>query len=253
MPTAGLSINRSKPVVVTGATGYVAGVLIKELLNEGLTVHATVRDPSKKANFKYLQDIADSSKGNIKFFAGNLLEEGSFAEAMKGCGTVFHTASPFVSAPQDPIKDLIDPAVQGTEHVLSQANKTPSVTRVVLTSSAVAIYCHANEADKLPGGAFTEKDWNRISTTTYAPYYTSKTLAEMAAWVVAGSQTQWTLVTIVSDFDLGRFCATAIHVSNLFLSESNLYSRAWCKIPSILGVQRDDDIVWRWDVQDRCA
>ena len=43
-------IDKTKPVLVTGATGYVAGWLVKKLLDEGLTVHAAVRDPqnSKK-------------------------------------------------------------------------------------------------------------------------------------------------------------------------------------------------------------
>ena len=39
-----MQIDTSKPVMVTGATGYVAGWVIKRLLDEGLTVHAAVRD-----------------------------------------------------------------------------------------------------------------------------------------------------------------------------------------------------------------
>ncbi|WP_442870681.1 NAD-dependent epimerase/dehydratase family protein [Cobetia sp. MMG027] len=38
-------LDRSHPVLVTGATGYVAGQLIRRLLQEDLTVHAAVRDP----------------------------------------------------------------------------------------------------------------------------------------------------------------------------------------------------------------
>ncbi|MBW2562056.1 MAG: NAD-dependent epimerase/dehydratase family protein, partial [Deltaproteobacteria bacterium] len=37
-------IDKSKPVLVTGGTGYVASWIIKMLLEEGITVHATVRD-----------------------------------------------------------------------------------------------------------------------------------------------------------------------------------------------------------------
>src|ERR1700752_1817042 len=43
------AIDRKAPVLVTGASGYIAGWIIKYLLEEGRTVHATVRDPSKKA------------------------------------------------------------------------------------------------------------------------------------------------------------------------------------------------------------
>ncbi len=38
-------IDKNKPVMITGATGYVAGWIVKRLLDEGLTVHAPVRDP----------------------------------------------------------------------------------------------------------------------------------------------------------------------------------------------------------------
>ena len=41
-------INKRAPILVTGATGYVAGVLIKKLLLAGFTVHAAVRDPNNK-------------------------------------------------------------------------------------------------------------------------------------------------------------------------------------------------------------
>ena len=34
-----LQIDKNMPVLVTGATGYVAGPLVKELLEKGLTVH----------------------------------------------------------------------------------------------------------------------------------------------------------------------------------------------------------------------
>ena len=37
-------IDKSKPVLVTGATGYVAGWLVKQLLEAGITVHAAVRN-----------------------------------------------------------------------------------------------------------------------------------------------------------------------------------------------------------------
>jgi len=39
------TIDKTKPVMITGATGYVAGWIVKQLLDEGLHVHAPVRDP----------------------------------------------------------------------------------------------------------------------------------------------------------------------------------------------------------------
>ena len=194
--TKKLDIDTSKPVLVTGATGYVAGVLISQLLDAGVTVHATVRDPSKKDRIQYLQDVADKSRGSIKFFAADLLKKGSFDEAAAGCSIIFHTASPFVMNVEDPDKDLIEPAVHGTENVLIAASKTPSVKRVVLTSSCAAIYSNAIDLQDTPGHVWTEEIWNRTSTRTDNAYSLSKTMAEQKAWVMAGSQTQYKLVVI---------------------------------------------------------
>ena len=48
---------------------------------------------------------------------------------------VIHTASPFVVTNyKDAVKDIIEPAVKGTENVLNSVNHTESVKRVVLTS-----------------------------------------------------------------------------------------------------------------------
>ena len=172
--TKDLNISRSHPVLVTGATGYVAGVLIAHLLEKGLTVHGTVRDPTKTDRLKHLNDAASKTKGTIKFLKADLLAEGSYDEAAKGCSVIFHTASPFALNVKDPDKDLIEPALRGTENVLTTANKTPSVKRVVLTSSCVAIYNHAKELQDIPGGVFTEENWNRGSTREDNPYPLSK-------------------------------------------------------------------------------
>jgi nucleoside-diphosphate-sugar epimerase len=199
------TIDKSKPVLVTGATGYVAGVVIKELLDEGVTVHATVRDASKKDSFQYLQDVADQSPGTIKFFSADLLLKGSFAEAMKGCAVVFHMASPFNMGGKgiDPQTALVDPAVKGTENVLFEVNNTPSVKRVVVTSSAASIYHSASETYTTVNGELTEEHWNRGSSLTDGPYSLSKTLAEQRAWSIAGSQTQWDLSTLNPSLVLG--------------------------------------------------
>ena len=96
------AFDSSKPIMVTGATGYVAGRIIEKLLTEGLTIHATVRDPQNKESVKYLEQLANKLPGYIHFFKADLLKEGSFDEAMKGCQLVFHTASPFIRNVKNP-------------------------------------------------------------------------------------------------------------------------------------------------------
>ena len=35
-----LNIDKNMPVMITGATGYVAGWIVKNLLEQGVTIHA---------------------------------------------------------------------------------------------------------------------------------------------------------------------------------------------------------------------
>lgn len=197
------TIDKTKPVLVTGATGYLAGWIIKQLLEEGITVHAAVRNPENKEKTKHLDALAANSPGNIKYFKADLLNEGSYAKAMEGCALVYHTASPFTSNFKDPQKELIDPAVKGTANVLEQANKTPDVQRVVVTSSCAAIYTDAKDSAKAPGGVLTESVWNTTASLEYQPYSYSKTLAEQKAWEINRNQTRWDLVTINPSLILG--------------------------------------------------
>lgn len=197
------NIDKKMPVLVTGATGYVAGWLVKKLLDEGITVHAAVRNPEKKEKLAHLDEMAKNAKGSIKYFKSDLLSKGSYAKAMDGCQLVFHTASPFVMDVKDPQKDLIDPAVLGTQNVLETANQTPSVKRVVLTSSCAAIYTDAIDCQNTPGGTLTEEIWNNTSSLEYQPYSYSKTLAEKKAWEMAAAQSRWDLVTINPSLVMG--------------------------------------------------
>ncbi|MDA4844947.1 NAD-dependent epimerase/dehydratase family protein [Hoeflea poritis] len=198
-----MDIDTSSPVMVTGATGYVAGWIVKALLDAGLTVHAAVRDPDSAAKVQHLADMAADAPGSIRFFKADLLDEGSYGAAMNGCSIVFHTASPFVIDVADPQRDLVDPAVKGTANVLNSVNGTQSVKRVVLTSSCAAIYGDAADCAHAPGGILTEAVWNTSSSLTHQPYSFSKAEAEKAAWEIAAAQSRWDLVVINPSLIIG--------------------------------------------------
>ncbi|MGW1202618.1 NAD-dependent epimerase/dehydratase family protein [Streptomyces cyaneofuscatus] len=191
-----LPVDMSAPVLVTGATGYVASWIVKGLLDAGVIVHAAVRDPNNTAKVEHLLKAADGSPGTLRLFASDLMREGSYKQAMQGCQTVIHTASPFVRAVRDPQRDLVDPAVNGTRNVLRTANDVDTVERVVLTSSVAAMIGDAQDILRLPGRTVTEETWNTTSSLTREPYSFSKTLAEKEAWRVAEAQDRWRLVTV---------------------------------------------------------
>jgi nucleoside-diphosphate-sugar epimerase len=204
-----MNIDTSSPVMLTGSTGYVAGVICRELLKAGLTVHCPVRDPTNESKIQYLKDIEAKSDGTLKFFKADLLEDGSYLESMKGCSVVFHTASPFVTTiPKGKEKEvLLDPAVNGTKNILQSAKETFTVKRVVLTSSCYAIATDGTDtsaAFQKTGKLCNEDTWNETASIDYNPYAYSKALAEKAAWeFVKDKDCNYDLVVINPSFVMG--------------------------------------------------
>ena len=164
----------SKPVCVTGASGFIAAHIVRELLSEGYSVRGTVRKSSK--NYPFLLGLPGAAE-RLELVEADLLDEGAYDKAVAGCEAVMHTASPYVINVKNPQTDLVDPAVNGTETVLESCMKSGSVKRVIFTSSIAAI---TDEPDSMK--VFTEKDWNTMSSLDRNPYHYSKTLAERAAW-----------------------------------------------------------------------
>ncbi|XP_058764875.1 cinnamoyl-CoA reductase CAD2-like [Vicia villosa] len=170
-----------KVVCVTGASGFIASWIVKFLLQRGYTVRATVRDPSNPKKVDHLLKL-DGAKERLQLFKADLLDEGSFDSIIQGCDGVFHTASPVRFVVDDPQAELIDPAVKGTLNVLKSCAKSPSVKRVVFTSSFATVV--HDPRPKTPEVVidetwFSNPDFCRESKLWYP---LSKTLAEAAAW-----------------------------------------------------------------------
>lgn len=167
-------------VLLTGVSGFIAKHVALKLLNAGYSVRGTLRrldraDEVRTALAPYLTEHA----GELTFVQTDLESDAGWAEAMAGVSALVHTASPFpIAQPKDPAQ-VIRPAVEGTERVLKAA-AAAGVTRVVLTSSTVAVL---NETK--PGTLQDEADWCDVHLPTTTPYAKSKTLAERAAWEIA--------------------------------------------------------------------
>lgn len=202
------TIDHTAPVLVTGGSGYVASWIVRYLLEDGRTVRATVRDPQKPKGLEHLHRLAAEHPGRLELHQADLLDEGSYTAAMDGVELVIHTASPFLLGKlRDAHEQLVRPALEGTRNVLASVNETPSVKRVVLTSSVVAIY--GDNIDMAGKDVFTEDDWNTTSSLDHQPYPYSKTVAEKEAWAIAGAQDRWDLVTIHPGLVLGPSLTTA--------------------------------------------
>lgn len=201
--------DKSFPILVTGASGYVASWIVKILLEEGYTVRGTVRSTKAFAKITHLKKMEEQFPNKLFLIEADLIEEGSFDEAAKGCKIVIHTASPFfIEKTKDVRKQLIDPALNGTKNVLKAVNKSGTVERVVLTSSCAAIYGDNADVGLVEAGIFTEEIWNTSSSMSHNPYSYSKTLAEKAAWQMQKESGTWQLTTINPGFVMGPSLST---------------------------------------------
>jgi nucleoside-diphosphate-sugar epimerase len=179
-------------VCVTGATGYLASHVVQQLLERGYIVHGTVRSISNTEKHRHLLDLPHS--GNLKLFEADLLKEGSFTDAIKGCSIVFHTASPyFISGITNAQEQLVEPALKGTLNVLTTCKEAGTVTKVVITSSTAAV----SAADTIEAGVVhTEENWNTYSTIENGPYPFSKVQAERRAWKFSEDGAPFSLIVV---------------------------------------------------------
>ncbi|TGN20196.1 SDR family oxidoreductase [Leptospira idonii] len=197
-------INRNKPILVTGGAGYIASWIIKFLLEDGFNVRATVRNKSEEKKIAHLTQLSQKHPGKLELYEADLMKQGSFLNAIRDCELILHTASPFfIDGIKNAQKELIEPAVNGTKNVLEAVNESPSVKRVVLTSSVAAVMGDNIDAKDSPGNRLNEESWNVTSSLTHQPYAYSKTLAEREAWRIHDAQSRWDLVTINPSFVLG--------------------------------------------------
>jgi nucleoside-diphosphate-sugar epimerase len=165
-------------VLVTGASGFIAGHCIEELLRHGYAVRGTVRDTGRTEKIAHLTALAAETGGRLDFVAARLDTDEGWAEAVADCAFVVHVASPLPPSVPRNEDDVIRPAVDGTLRVLRAAAASNTVRRVVLTSSASAV--NVGRAGPRTGDRYSEDDWSLVEACS--PYEKSKTLAERAAW-----------------------------------------------------------------------
>ena len=193
----------NKPLVlVTGPSGFVGAHVFSALLNAGYRVKGTIRSPSKS---KYLEQKFSTFKGDFSFVTvPDLQAPHALDEAVQDVDFICHVASPYFTSSNDPVKELIEPAVNGTKNVLASAFKAPNLKRVIVLSSFAAV--NNLKLVPRPGYVYTEKDWNPVTEAEAAAngmvgYSASKTFAEKAAWDLwkeakeTGTIT-WDLVTL---------------------------------------------------------
>lgn len=149
-----------KPVLVTGATGFVGWHVARRLLEKGETVRALVRDPGRLRELEEVQVVV-----------GDLRHPESLRRAVSGCGVVYHVAADYRLWARQP-EEMYRSNVDGTRNLLAAAERA-GVERVVYTSTVGCI--------GLPAGGVGSEQVPVSINDMVGHYKRSKFLAEQAA------------------------------------------------------------------------
>jgi dihydroflavonol-4-reductase len=114
-----------KPVLVTGASGFLGWHVARTLQERGYHVRALVRPSSRVADLE------------VECITGDLRDSDSVSRAATGCGLIFHVAADYRLWAADK-SELYRSNVDGTRNVM-EAAKNAGVDRVVYTSTVGCI------------------------------------------------------------------------------------------------------------------
>jgi len=170
--------------LVLGASGHLGNNLVRELLKEGHSVRASVRNLSNIAPFEGL---------DCEIVKADLMDKSSLKTAMNGVDVLYLTAAVYQQWAVDVEKEIINVNIQGTRNAIEAAVES-GVKKVIYISTSLA----ANH-DKDPIDA---EGWN---ASTADPYRASKTEAEKLAWSLAKQHHLW-MVSILPSALIGPHC-----------------------------------------------
>ncbi|CAK9438297.1 uncharacterized protein LODBEIA_P25210 [Lodderomyces beijingensis] len=199
-------------VFVSGATGFIASHLVKQLLKANYKVIGSVRSQEKGQSLKSKLDNINVATDKFSFVVvEDIAAKGAFDQALKTNPEVdvfLHTASPVTFKVTDVKKELLDPAVEGTTNALNAIKEYgKNIKRVVVTSSIAAVGTFGVEVG--PDVIFNEKSWNPITweqalQNPQMGYSGSKTFAEKVVWdFVKKEIPQFTVATVCPGYVLG--------------------------------------------------
>lgn len=147
-------------VFLTGATGFIGGHVLDELLAGGYSVRALVRTPGRLPRRDQLVEVV-----------GDVTRSGELVEPMRGCRLLVHCAAAYSFSPSERGR-IHATNVAGTAGLLECA-RLAGVERAVVTSSSATVGPSRN------GRPATEAD--HADTHGESVYHDSKIVAERAA------------------------------------------------------------------------
>ncbi|KAL0373788.1 UNVERIFIED_CONTAM: putative anthocyanidin reductase [Sesamum radiatum] len=124
-------------VCVTGGAGYIASALVKKLLCEGYTVHATLRNLNDSTKVQLLRSFCGAEE-RLKLFEADIYKPEEFEAAVKGCEFVFHVATPLLHTEGYKHRNRVDATVDAARSIATACIRSRTVRRLIYTASVMA-------------------------------------------------------------------------------------------------------------------
>ena len=94
-------------VLVSGASGFLASHIVKQLQEQGYRVRGTVRSLKDEKKVSPLRKLVENPKYPLELCEANLLDEKCWIDPVKDCTYVIHTASPVPNYVPDDENEVI--------------------------------------------------------------------------------------------------------------------------------------------------
>ena len=143
-------------VLVIGASGFIGGFLIKELLKEPVK-EVIIFDNFSRGKIKNIQDSLKDSRCNIFPYGGDIREVDVLDQAMNGIDYVFHLGAMWLLHCKNFPRTAFDVNIAGTFNVLEACIKN-NVKKLIYSSSA-SVYGDAITVPMLEDHPFNNKNF----------------------------------------------------------------------------------------------
>eukprot|EP01083_Nonionella_stella_P054793 144614_1 len=222
-----LSTRNEETVLVTGGSGFIAGHIIKQLLERGYNVRSTVRDlGNHQVKYKYLYDL-QTEPNKLQLFQADLTQDDNWDNIIRPCTYIISVASPIPrrdGTTQISDQSMIDTAVSGIKRLLKFSLKyQQSIKRFVLTGSTAACEFRIAHHNKLVHSISTD-EWSDVDgNDRINPYQISKTLSEQYLWqFMKDNDNPFEGVAIMPGWVIGPLLTTSkpgsVETVNMFLN-----------------------------------
>ncbi|KAJ7226304.1 hypothetical protein C8J57DRAFT_1389797 [Mycena rebaudengoi] len=174
------------PSLVMAGTGYVGGMVIHQLLQDGYSVRATARS-TKVGTLKSTYPDA-GGRLEVVEMADLVLDAGRWPDILQGVDAVIHIAGP-VYHPDTTSEEIYNAAIGGTRKLLD-ALATSSVKRFVLTTS-VAAFFKPDFSNIMDTTVYDHNTWSEIDDIDpkehipSATYVACKAISDKLVWKAA--------------------------------------------------------------------